>query len=99
MKLLSGKLNVTSRGKDCPDYRAQVKRGKLGAILVVEQPFDNGARWSPVSSWYISTLMNGGLFDSIYIDYGQDWHITEGLRDVVMEALEFCADEHKEVKE
>jgi hypothetical protein len=77
-------------------YRATVKRGKLGAILGVEQPFDNGARFSPCSSWYISTLIQGGsVSDSIAIDYGQKWNIDSGLKAAVYEAVLFLANEYK----
>lgn len=96
--ILSGKLKVTSHGKSCPDYRGCVKRGELGAIIVVEQPI-NG-RWVPSGgSWYISSLLEGGVCDSISIDWGQDWRVTHGMIALVNEALAYCADQFKKAEE
>ena len=72
-------------------YRAYVKRGELGAVLVVEQPIM--ADWHPTGSWYIKTLLKN-LSDSIFIDYGQNWKIDSGLRAAILEACAWLAQEH-----
>ena len=67
-------------------YQARLTDGELGAIIKVYQPMRDG-EWSPCSSWYLETLLDGGVSDSISIDYGQNWNITKGMKGVVAEAL------------
>lgn len=73
-------------------YRAYIKRGKMGAVLVVQQPMLGG--WHPTGgSWYVKTLLND-LSDSIYIDFGQGWKIDSGMCDAVIEACKWLAQQH-----
>ena len=72
-------------------YQAQLSHGELGAIIEVCQPFDNGASFSKCSGWYLSTLLDGGINDSISIDYGQNWNIDCGMRAAIIEACAHIA--------
>ena len=77
------------KNKPCNNrYRVYVTRDEGGKILVgIEQLFTSG-NWSGTGGrWFLSTLLEGGVNDKLYMDYGQDWYVT-GMKEVVDQIVE-----------
>ena len=95
MKILESELIVSINGTSCPNYRGGIKRGDMGAIIYIEQPINRkcpaDGNWLGCGSWYLSTLLEGGVNDSLSIDYGQNWNIDSGLTNLVNEAVLYLA--------
>lgn len=70
------------------EYRAVLVRcDEVKPVLRVEQRI--GGHWHPTGgSWYLSTLWGeGNPNDSIYIDFGQKWLVSSGMRAAIDKAL------------
>lgn len=105
MHILKNTLQPNLNGKPLDKtYRAVLETGKLGAIIRIEQPIkvEQGAKtseeWHPTGgSWYLSTLLDGGIEDGLWIDYGQRWGVY-GMEAVLIEAAKFLAKRYTKLK-
>lgn len=83
---LKTKLQGVIRGVPCKlqpyHCRLQVKDN---VIFEVGQPFTNGTiGWLP--GCRLQGLINSGVWDELYIDFGQDWKV-KGMKEALKEAL------------
>jgi hypothetical protein len=92
--ILDNTVEASSRGKFVGNYQAAIERGELGATIKLYQWINDD--WHPTSGgWYLDTLLDGGVNDSISIDYGQQWNVDSGMTAVINEACRYCAKLYK----
>lgn len=85
--ILLAPLKAASYGKELErPYRAVLTRRNNRWYITIEQPI--GDDWCPTSGqWILGGLLAADMPDSIFIDFGQRWEITSGLRKALLEAL------------
>jgi hypothetical protein len=87
--VLSSELFASSEGKILSQrYRAVlILTPEDYPIIRVEQEFKASGKWGATGGgWRLETLLEGGVSDSISIDYGQRWSIASGMAEAVAEA-------------
>lgn len=85
-QILLAPLKAASHGKELErPYRAVLTQRNNRWYITIDQPI--GDDWCPTSGqWALGTLL-ADMPDSIFIDFGQRWEITSGLRKALLEAL------------
>lgn len=79
---LETKAQTTWRGRQGEERDVIVRRGRLGAVLVIT---------GTPGSWYLSTLLGGAQGPRLSIDYGADWW-CENIDVLIREASRRLAD-------
>jgi len=90
--IVLGDLSASSKvsmGKSKTPHRAVlIKSTKTDEPVIQVEQCINGKWYGTPGRWFLSTLTERGISDSIWIDHGQEWGIDAGMRAAIKKAQE-----------
>ena len=93
--ILNSELVVSSHGKELKNpFRALLVKGKNGATIKLQE-CANGEWYFNGGSWYLRTLLNQKIDDSLVIDHGHMFIVDSGMKAAIDQALKIILGEYK----